>query len=394
MTAVYDVAVIGLGAVGSATLYQLSASGAKAIGFDRYAPPHTLGSTHGESRITRLGIGEGVHYSPFAIRSHAIWRELEATLDLRPGERLLHETGCLVLGPADGQSVMHHKPDFIATTVAAARANGIAHEMLDGSEVRKRFPQFAAGDEEAAYYEPAGGWVSPERAVAAQLRLARAEIRTDTPVLSITQEPGQVRVVTADGEYVAGEVVVSAGAFTPQFLGAPYRALLRPTRQILHWFELDGTLDNTWRHGPVFIWAHGDSDSFYGFPSIAGGAVKVADEDHTADVDAEHVDRVVPPAASEQMYADHLAGRLRGMSRRRARVATCIYTETGSGEFLVDRHPDFDRIFVASPCSGHGFKHSAAIGEAIAQQVTLGHSDISLAPFSYAARQSELVSAA
>jgi sarcosine oxidase len=393
MTAIYDVAVVGLGAVGSATHYQLSAAGAKVIGFDRYAPPHALGSTHGESRITRLGIGEGVHYSPFAIRSHAIWRELEAGLGLTGDDRLLHERGCLVLGPSDGQSVMHHKADFIATTVAAARENGISHELLDGAEVRRRFPQFAASDNEAGYYEPGGGWVSPENAVTAHLRLTSGEVRTNTRVLSLNQETGHVRVVTDDGEFIAGKVVVSAGAFAPRLLGEPYRDLLRPTRQLLHWFETDGTLDTAWRNGPVFIWAHTASDSFYGFPSILGATVKVADEDHTADVEVEQINRDVSAAVSDQMFSRHLSIRLRGVSRRRARVATCIYTETASGEFLVDWHPDFDRIFVASPCSGHGFKHSAAIGEAIAEQVMQGHSGLSIAPFSYALRQRELASA-
>ncbi|RZK75725.1 MAG: FAD-dependent oxidoreductase, partial [Methylobacterium sp.] len=150
-----DVAVLGLGAMGSASLYQLARRGAAVIGFDRYAPPHAFGSSHGETRITRQAVGEGRAYVPFVTASHRIWRELEA----ETGETLMNACGALVMAPGSGVSSHHGKPDFVGRSISAARDAGIAHEVLDGAAVARRFPQFLnlAGDEKA-YYEPGGGY--------------------------------------------------------------------------------------------------------------------------------------------------------------------------------------------------------------------------------------------
>src|SRR5678816_921243 len=106
-----DVLVIGLGAMGSAACYQLARRGAKVIGIDRYSPPHSLGSTHGDTRITRLAIGEGEQFVPFAIRSHGIWRELES----ETGEDLMTTTGGLIMSAASGHA-LHGSANFLQTT--------------------------------------------------------------------------------------------------------------------------------------------------------------------------------------------------------------------------------------------------------------------------------------
>ena len=115
----YDVIVLGLGAAGSATLYQLAKQGARALGIDRFSPPHVHGSTHGETRVTRLAIGEGAHYTPLAIRSHEIWRELEAA----SGVRLLTQNGGLILSSGRDDRSFHGAP-FFRTTVEAAQRHG------------------------------------------------------------------------------------------------------------------------------------------------------------------------------------------------------------------------------------------------------------------------------
>src|SRR6185295_7980348 len=124
----YDAIVLGLGAAGSATLYQLAKRGARVLGIDQFDPPHTLGSTHGDTRITRLAIGEGAHYTPLAVRSHEIWRELEAAT----GANLLTTNGGLVIANAAGNWSLHGT-SFFSTTVAAARKHNIAHELLDSA---------------------------------------------------------------------------------------------------------------------------------------------------------------------------------------------------------------------------------------------------------------------
>src|ERR1700733_15927652 len=122
-----DFLVVGLGAMGSATLYQLARRGAKAIGLDRFAPPHTMGSSHGETRLTRQAVGEGRDYAPLVLNSHRIWRELEADT----GETLLNDCGVLVMAPGSGQTSHHGKPDFVARSIEVARDFGIDHEVFD-----------------------------------------------------------------------------------------------------------------------------------------------------------------------------------------------------------------------------------------------------------------------
>lgn len=381
-----DFLVIGLGAMGSAALYQLAKRGASVIGIDRFAPPHDRGSSHGETRITRQAVGEGQDYVPFVLDAHRIWRELEA----ETGERLFEACGALVMAPGTGANSHHGKPDFVRNSIAAARAFGIAHEALDGREVARRFPHFLGltGDE-TAYYEPGGGYVRPEACIAAQLTRARqlgAAIRTGLEVRSIRQHGAGVRVETSSGVFDAGQVMVSAGAWTAPLLGAPFDSLLSVKRQLLHWYALDDASAYP-PDSPVYIWMHGTTDIeyFYGFPPQDGEhSVKVATEQYAQATTADGADRNVDPEESAAMYERHIAGRLAGATPRVVRAAACLYTVTPDRGFIIDRHPEQNRVLVVSACSGHGFKHSAGIGKAAAELLTDGRSAIDLAPFALA----------
>ena len=312
-----DFIVVGLGAMGSAVLYQLAKRGAKVIGVDRFTPPHQMGSSHGETRITRQAVGEGGDYAPLVLKSHRIWRELEADT----GEKLLSECGVLVMGPGTGPTSHHGKPDFVARSIAVARDFGIKHEVIDGAEVARRFPQFLglAGNEKA-YFEPGGGYVGPERCISAQLRRAAelgARIRTGVEVRSIGQQ-ASVRIETSDGTIEAGQVVVTAGSWAAPLLGAPFDRLLTVNRQVLHWYELDD-LTAYGPHAPAFIWMHGatDVDYFYGFPPLPGDhRIKVATEQYETLTTADTINREVCPAESAEMYRKHVQGRLAGAKPR------------------------------------------------------------------------------
>lgn len=378
MSGPYDVVVVGLGAMGSAALYQLAKAGARVRGIDRFAPPHAHGSTHGDTRITRLAVGEGAEYVPLAVRSHELWREIEA----RTGEALLTVTGGVVLA-VPGSRGHHGAEDFLATTVATAQAHDIAHEVLDSAALAERLPPFALTGEERGVFEPSAGFVRPERAVAAQLRLARehgAEIATGERVIAA----GEGRVVTDAGEHSAGTIVLSAG---------PWMAELRPelaplftvTRQVLHWFDLEPGTYEAHRDLPIFIWITGDGPEafFYGFPAIDGprGGLKVASEQFRATTTPATCSREVAPGESEQLHARLLASRLPGLRPRTVKATACLYTSTADSRFVIDAHPGDDTLLIVSPCSGHGFKHSAAIGEAVAQRALTGVSTIDLQPF-------------
>ena len=362
-----DALVIGLGAMGSATVYQLAKRGVKVVGVDRFAPPHAHGSTHGETRITREAIGEGAHFVPLAMRSHRLWREIERETD----ETLLIKCGGLVIARAGQQSWMHEQRDFFGNTVRAAETFGIAHERLSANEIAARFPQFALQGDECGYFEPGAGYLAPEACVRAQLSLATrhgAELHTGETVQAVTRANGQTTIDTDRARYRPGATIVCAGPWMPQLL--PHMAAsLTVRRQVLYWFERDSTDAASSREKPIFIWHWGDGadDVFYGFPEIGNcGAIKVATEQCETSTTPETVNREVTEDEIAAMHARHVAGRLRGVSARCVKAVTCLYTSTQGANFIIDRLPDASDSIVVSACSGHGFKHSAAIGEAVA----------------------------
>jgi sarcosine oxidase len=382
MNATADVVVVGLGAFGSAVLYQLAALGVRAIGVDRFAPPHTMGSSHGESRITRLAVGEGDAYAPIVRRSHALWREIEN----ESSETLLSECGGLIMTSAIGAARHHGQENFVCRTIAIAERTSIPHEVLDADAIAGRYPQFRLRGDELGYFEPSAGYLAPERCVAAQLRLAArlgAVVRANEAVSRIEQAGPAVRVTTTAGAIEASRCVVTAGPWIGGLMPA-LRPVTRVYRQVLHWFApLDPAAFAPGRF-PVFIWMHGDGeeDYFYGFPIAPGGAdLKVASESYAVTADPDAVNRTVAPEEAAAMHARHVSGRLAGVTDRSTRSAACLYTVTPDAGFIVDALPDMDRVLAISACSGHGFKHSAAVGEAVAQLVATGRSALDLSAF-------------
>lgn len=380
-----DLLVIGLGAVGSATLLHAAGQGASVRGIDRFAPPHAHGSTHGESRITRLAIGEGAEYVPLVRRSHELWRALEAA----SGQSLYVACGGLVLARRGLASPMHGQASFFDHTLAVARAHGIGHELLDADGIAARWPQFGLSGDEQGYHEPEAGYVRPEACVAAQLALARergAQIGTGERLLGWQVDARGLRIETDRARYRPGQAVLALGAWLPGMLG-PAAPPLRVTRQVLHWFAADPPAAYADSRFPIFIWNWGAApgEVFYGFPDLGGG-VKVATE-HDAPCDPDRVERVVRAQESADLHARHVVGRLHGVSARVLRTATCLYTEAPGARFLVDRL-DLGGPIIASACSGHGFKHSAALGEALAAWALSGVRPAVLAPFASRARAS------
>jgi sarcosine oxidase len=383
----YDVVVAGLGAMGSAATYQLARSGASVLGLDRYHPPHTLGSTHGDTRITRVAVGEGLEYVPLVRRSHEIWRELEQQTEAE----ILTQPGGLVLAPPLASFAMHGSESFLEHTVAAAEAYGLAHERLGTAEIAARFPQFALVGDEEGCFEPTAGFVRPEAAVEAQLAMARARGATlafGERVVAYDDHGTHVTIRTTSRSVEASTLVVTAGPWVPELVPelAPVTRILR---QVLFWFDLrDRSSYPTLRDSPVYIWSPStDPDEvIYGFPMVDGpaGGAKVAREQYVVDTTPDQVDRAVSADETEEMYERYVRERLPALSGRAVKAAVCLYTEAPDSRFIIDRLPSMPNVIVASPCSGHGFKHSAAIGECLAQLATRGESAIDLTPFALA----------
>jgi sarcosine oxidase len=374
-----DVIVVGLGAMGSATTLRLARKGLSVVGLDRFSPPHTRGSTHGETRITRLAIGEGSEYVPLVVRSHELWREIEH----ETGTTLLHQTGGLVLGEPGHP--------FLQQTRAAAREHGIAHQNLGNAQLRQGFPMFAVDAGTEAYLEPEAGYVRPEAAVAAQLSLARAagaELRLDETCVSWEASSSGVAVNTPHRTLQAAQLVLCAGPWITK-LWPEAASLFAIQPQSLHWFAVRQGYEAL-REMPVFVWAvEPDPDEFahgtgfYGFPAIdgPGGGVKLATEVYGTTVDPDEEWREELGERAAQFYRRHIAQRLPWVGPEPVRSVACPYTSTRGSRFVIDRHPQHTNVTVVSACSGHGFKHSAAIGEAVAQTVATGAVAETLAPF-------------
>jgi sarcosine oxidase len=384
MVDTFDTIVCGLGAMGSAALYQLAKRGNKALGLDRFSPPHANGSSHGESRIIRQAIGEGEAYVPLVLRSYELWREIEKAT----GRELLTITGGLTLESQNGGGVLHGRPDFLDQAIRCAKKFDIRHEIFETADIRKRYPQFTVTDERA-YFEYETGFLRPELCLEAQLHLARrrgAAVQTDETVVSVeSRGDAGVTVQTSRGAYSAEKVIIAAGPWIGGFLPPPYAHLFKVYRQVMYWFDIKEDCSRFAPPGfPIFIWifATGGEFGFYGFPTLDGKTIKIATEQFTAISDPDHAHRAVGMEEAESMYKDYVQGRLPGIADRCGAAASCLYTTTPDSNFVIDVHPDSDRVIIASPCSGHGFKHSAAIGEALAQQVIDGKSKIDIGSFS------------
>jgi sarcosine oxidase len=382
----YDTIVLGLGAMGSAACYQLAKKGARVLGIDRYDPPHAHGSSHGDSRITRQALGEGDYYVPLVMRANELWREIEK----ETGAELLVTTGALVLTHGDDNlQTPNHQAGFYATTVAAATKYGLEHELLDAAAVRQRYPQFNVSDDDTAYYEPGGGYLRAEASISAQLELARkygAELHTNEPVVSFDDKDGVVTVKTEQGTYQADKLILSAGPWIGQFL-PEYADRFSVRRQIMYWFDIEGPIDPFLpANCPVYLWRLLDLEfSTYGFPAIDGpdGGIKIACHKFTPTADPDDPAQPVTQADITEMYETYVKPFINHAAPTALRTMTCMYTVAPQHEFIIDFLPDHANILVASPCSGHGFKHSSAIGEVLADMASGKKSPLDLSHFTF-----------
>lgn len=373
----YDVAIIGVGAVGSASLYQLSQKNLKIIAIDSFSPPHDLGSSGGESRIVRQAIGEGEHFVPLAMRSYEIWSEIEK----KTGEQFLYPVGGLVLSPTN-------KDDFFSTTVQSAQKFSIKHEILDYQEIKRRFPEFNIGHDTIGYYEHNAGFVIPEKCISAQIELAKrkgVDLRFNEKVLQIILEgPENIRLETNKSVYYASKVIISAGSCINHFSPPETRKLFKVYRQVLYWLEITNKSYFSPDRFPVFIWKFPPAvGSIYGFPAIKGpqGGVKIATHNTHSSTTLEEMDRNVTEQEKIAFYDRFIAPYFHGLGPC-LRAAVCTYTMTPDENFVIDFALESQDILLVSACSGHGFKHSAAVGELAVNMILKDRTGIDVKPFS------------
>jgi sarcosine oxidase len=352
----YDTIVVGLGAMGSAAAFHLARRGRRVIGLEQFTLAHDRGSSHGRSRVTRQAYFENPAYVPLLGRANELWTQLQRD----SGKRLIEITGGLMLGPPDG--------GVVKGTLASARMHDLPHEVLDASEVRRRFSAFSIEDRTVGVLDKVAGVLFPEdciRAHAEAATRAGAELHWQEPVLSWNATGDSVQVKTPQGTHVAGSLVLCAGPWMGGLL-ADLGLPLAVERNVLYWFRPTTKLTQ-FAPGkfPVFLIEYEPGKLFYGFPVLRDDGVKVA-RHHTGvacsptdirrEIDA---DEIREARSILERHLPTLDGDLLS-------ATTCMYTNTPDGHFIIDRHPRHPNVIVASPCSGHGFKFASVIGEVLA----------------------------
>jgi sarcosine oxidase len=365
----FDVAIAGLGAMGSACARALARRGLRVAGFDRFAPPHDRGSSHGKSRIIREAYFEHPAYVPLVQHAMRLWDALEEesvrTLRLR--------TGGLMIGPPEGT--------LVRGALASARAHDLPHELLDAAAMARRLPVLRPGPDMVGVWEPNAGVLFPEAGIDALLASARrrgATLLLDEPVVSWRADGDAVELRTPRGVHRAGHLVLASGAWLSALApGLP----LSVERVPLFWFEpaADPRGFDPERF-PIFILEHARDRFIYGFPRMEG-AVKLARHHEGEPADPDRLRRDVEAGEVDAMrdlfrpYLPAADGPLR-------ETAVCMYTNTPDGHFVIGPDARHAAVTLVSACSGHGFKFAPAIGEIVADLVTEGRTRWDLGLFS------------
>jgi len=365
----YDAIVVGLGAMGSSAVYQLALRGQQVLGIDQFTPPHAFGSSHGKSRIIREAYFEDPLYVPLVRRAYHGWAELQA----RSGKRVLSRTGGLMIGARDG------------TVVSGARASAIEHKLpyeeLGAAQLRARFPALTPPDDAVAIWEPRAGALDPEAAIDAQLavaRAAKADLRFGEKVTKWRATDSGVEVTTFTGTYFAARLVISAGSWVRELL-PELNLPVTVERQPVCWFDPLDPVEFTPTKFPIFIHEYAPGRTWYGFANFGDG-VKAALHHQGETTTPQTVRRAVDDVevAKVRELLERFVPRANGALRS---TTVCLYTNAPDDHFILDTHPAHPAVFVASPCSGHGFKFSVAIGELIADEISGDTRRFDLTPF-------------
>ena len=351
----YDAIVLGVGGMGSAAMYHLARRGKRVLGIEQFSLGHEFGSSHGVSRIIRLAYAEHPSYVPLLRRAYELWREMEQVA----GERLLVVTGGLDIGPAEGA--------MVAGSLQSCREHGIAHEVLDAAEVMRRYPGYRLPDGMTAVYQQDGGFVLPERSIAAHVAAALAlgaEVHGCERVVTWSAEGGGVEVRTDRERYRADRLVITAGAWAAQSVPL-LKSLAVPERQVLIWTQPLRAASFTPEAFPIFN-MEAREGRFYGFPVFSVPGFKLGKYHHRGertDPDAmnrgfDRADETVLRAGIERYFPDANGPTLA--------MKTCLFTNSPDEHFILDVHPERPQVSLAAGFSGHGFKFAPVIGEILA----------------------------
>jgi len=375
LESIFDVIVVGLGAMGSATAYQLSRRGAKVLGLEAFTPAHDKGSSHGESRIIRQAYFEDPAYVPLVLRAYELWDELEGESD----ESLLSITGGIAIGP--------HNGTLVTGCLKSATTHGLGHELLDFNQMRRRFPQFALTEDEIGFYEEKAGYLKPEECIRQHLRAASkrgADLRFEEPMLSWTaaQEGDGVSVTTEKQTYHARSLVLSVGSWFAELVPDVAMPVV-VSRRVLFWLK-PLYESSSFDRGvfPIFLWEPEGSPLFYGLPRISeDGSPKVGIHSGDETCTPSTIDRRIHPR-DESAIRSAIGSRIPALNGEISHTATCMYTMTPDEHFIINTHPNYPQVSLAAGFSGHGFKFSSVVGEILCDLAMTGKTSNDIGLFS------------
>jgi sarcosine oxidase len=355
------VIVLGLGGMGSATLFHLARRGLRVLGLERYDLLHEYGSSHGLTRIIRLAYWEHPTYVTLLRRSYELWRELQ---DLA-GEKLLYVTGSVDAGPENGS--------IFSGALHSSRLHGLAHEVMNGRELRRRFPGYRLPPEFQCLYQPDGGFLLPERcnvAHVAQAQANGAQVHCREQVLEWGAGSGRAWVRTARGRYEADRLVICAGPWVsklvPELVG-----LAVPERQVLAWLQPAHPEYFRTDTFPVFN-LEVEEGRYYGFPSFLVPGFKFGKYHHRGEqVDPDGGNREPEPEDEELLRAFALRYFPEGAGPT-LMLKSCLFTNSPDRHFILDLHPEHPEVAIAAGFSGHGYKFCSVVGEVMADLAQRG----------------------
>lgn len=360
----YDAIVIGVGGMGSAAVYRLARRGVDVLGIEQYDIPHSRGSSHGDTRIFRLTQPEHPEYVPLAQRAGELWRELEA----ESGRTILTETGSIHAGPAEGSKV--------TDAMDSCKANDVEYELLTGAEINERFPAYELPENHRGVYQPDGGYLRCERAVATHVNQAHehgATVHGREKVQDLTIREHGVAVRTDRGSYDADNLVVAAGAWAGEHLDLLSDALI-PQRRVMAWLHPSAPEQFRPSNFPVFS-VDVPEGNFYGFLVAERPGFKFGRSANFAETIDPDDWQDEPTLQDEKLLRQLTENTFPGADGPTMRLATCIITNSLDGHFYLDTHPKYPHVSIAAGFSGHGFKFCSVVGETLADFVTEGDTE-------------------
>lgn len=358
----FDVIVIGLGGMGSAAAYQLAKRGKRVLGLEQFQPAHANGSSHGSTRIIRQSAFEDPAYGPLGMRAYELWKELEEV----SSRKIVTRTGGVFVGSPKNRTV--------AKTIESARQNHVDHEVFEGRELERRYPQLRVPSGQIAYFEPGMGVVSPEETILAHHEVAKAngaKLHFNEAVAewSVNEENGNVRVVTDSAEYTAEKLVIASGAWAPRLLG-DIGVEFEIERHWMFWFEPESDSLEEFRVGrfPLFNLETDDGTALSCWPAFGEetrlkatfieGAAELCTPETMNEVEVSQGD-VELMAETIKKYVPDAAGKF-------LEAGACMYTNAPDCHFVISTHPKHRNVALAAGMSGQGYKYAPVVGEILA----------------------------